>query len=269
MTESTRQFLVMMWPETELELPVDLRDVPSVVLPVRDDDLIWDVSQQAQGATNLDWSMGWEPAFLTRPDADGRRYLDEFLRCYVDEDGHVAWSDYLLQGVRIADLRRTAEAGLFRGDPLAILIRGFRGGNGLLASWDDVLEILAKTGAIYGGVKAIVESAGAVASVVERYHRLWDARHAEPFAAFEFILKQRAWDYTVLAQFLELPFAVCVDLLTGLGFEQDRDEPLTYRRSDSAPGSKVRGEIQTNVLHGVDPAASRDEMLERQRRVAE
>jgi hypothetical protein len=266
---STRQFLVLMWPEPGLRLPIDFRESPSVVLVVRDDDLIWDLAQRAQRATNLDWSMGSEPVFLTTPDHEGRRYQDEFLRWYVDEDGHVVWSDYLLQGVRVADLLRTAEAGLFRGDPLAILIRAFRGGNGVLPSWDDVLGILAQIGAVYGGVKGIVESASAVANVVKRYHRLWDARHAEPVTAFEFLLKQRAWNYTALAQFLDLPLAVCVDLLTGLGFEQDRGDPMMYRRSDSVPGVKVRDEIQTRVLHGVDPASSRDEMLERQRRAAE
>jgi hypothetical protein len=261
--ESTRRFLVVMWPEPEL--PIDLREAPSVTLVVRDDDLISDIAERTQRESGLDWSLGWEPAFLTTPDHEGRTYQDEFLSWHVDEEGHVVWNDYLLQGVRVADLLRTARVGLFRGDPLAILIREFRGGNGVLLSWDDVLNVLAHIGVLYGGVKGIAESASVVANVVRRYHQLWLARHAQPSTAFEFLLKERAWDYTALAKFLEVPFDVCVDLLTGLGFEQDRNEPLMYRRSDSAPGAKVRDEIRARVLHGIDPASSRDKMLESQR----
>jgi hypothetical protein len=238
----------------QLDLRQDLRQLPSIALEVDPTELVADIGRRAQPEFIVSWEWSYHH-FVTEPDEAGRRFQAP-LHAYVAEDGAFAWMHGQLEGLTINDIIRTQEEGIFQGDPFALLIEEPLGGDGVLPGWDDCYRFLAGAGAMYGGIKALIESAKVLRGIVDSYRRQWEIRYGTPHHVFAQVLVRERWDYPKLARLLNISLAACVDLLVALGYEQDQADPRMYRLSDALPQAQLRKDFEERVV-GVDPLESR------------
>lgn len=250
------QFEVFAWSGGFLTLRDDLRKLKVVRLDVTERDRLSKIADRAQRELGVHWDWVYYH-FVTEPDASGRRYQAPSLSPYVAEDGKLTWDVGQLKGIRVSDAMRTKEEGLFVGDPFAFIMEEPQGGDGVFPGWDDVATFLVRAGAVYGGIQAIQQSIKLLQSLFEQYKKQWELRHATPYRLLWFILTRDSWNYAKLARLLHISLSNTVDLLTSLGYEQDREDAERFEISQSVPQAKLRRELEKEVLHG-DPREWRD-----------
>ena len=230
-----------------LDFREDLRQFPVVELDVAEDQLLLDIARTALQQLELEWPHSYS-SFVTRPDEEGRRLHCSYLLAHVASDGVLSWTDRTLEGVKVADLLRSRDEGVFEGDPLALLVELPTMGDGVLPdSWEDLVRWLIMFGASWQGLKSVVEATRGLATLVERSRRIWQARHSKPWAFFPFILARKEWDYGQLSRYLDIPLGVTLDLLGYLGYEQDASQPRLYRQSSDAEKAALRDAVSTHV----------------------
>ena len=249
-----RDFAVLLCAGRPLDLRFDLRQFPEVSFPVDDRDLLEVIAAKGQRLHGVRWRLAYRH-FVTEPDDKGRRYQAPFLTAYVAEDGHLTWTKHNLSGVRVSDVARAREEGLFEGDPYALLIEEPLGGNGALPLWDDLVRLLIRTGEVGAGVVVLKRAADILLSLLHRFRRQWELRGAMPYSLLEVVLKREEWDHEVLARYLGVSLAICVDLLECLGYEQDADSGA-FRLGDNPERAALRLELEREILGG-DPRENR------------
>jgi hypothetical protein len=234
----------------------NLSQLPIVELEVDRGDHLLDVSDRALNSLGVGWEYPYT-SFVSRPDENGRRLHVGFLLAYVDDDGILAWTDRTLKGVLVRHLERTHQEGLFVGDPRALLVEQPTGGDGVLPdSWDDLVRWLIMFGAAWQGGKSVAEAARSLASLVERAKRGLEARRAKPWALFPLVLERDVWDYGELAQYLNLPLDVIVDMLTDLGYRPDANNGRLYRQANEDDAAELRDALSTHLV-GMPPRESK------------
>lgn len=233
----------------------DLSRLTAVTLDVARDELLEEIGDRALRELGFDWKeMGANYHFLTAPNPEGRRFQAPFSP-YVASDGALTWvraqiafgwGFYRLEGVRVDDVVRTKEEGLFDGDPFALLLEERRGAGGWLPTWPELNAFLDEAGRI--GV--VYQSIKGLRSVVKICQRQWELRHATPLPLFVFILTQDSWRYPKLARLLDVSLDLVVDLLSDLGYEHDADDAEIYRLSASVPQAELRRTLEEGFLRG-------------------
>jgi hypothetical protein len=241
-------FEVLVWSGQMLSLHSDLRDVPVEQFQVAKLDLLSAIAKRAQESGGVDWPFAYMH-FVTAPDSEGRRYQAPYLSPYVAEDGALTWPGLQLEGIKVADAIRTADAGLFEGDPRALLVEEPVGGDGV-PPVAELQQVLVNAGEIYAGIQAVVAAAKGLHKVIEASQRQWRMRNATPPDVIRFVLMREEWDYPTLARLLDVSFSTVVELLESLGFVSDSSAGRVYTLSKTSEVAVLRHEIEEQVLHG-------------------
>lgn len=231
-----------------LDYREDLRQFPVVPLVVEPGDFLLDIADRAMSEHGTSWEHPYR-SFVTHPDEDGRRLHAGPLIAYVGDGGVFHWAR-TLDGVRVSDVVRTRERGLFDGDPAALLVEQQTGGDGVLpGSWQELVEWLIALGAVREGVRTVRDGATALGHLIERSRRAWAARGAQPWSLFPVVITHETWDYRELAQLLDVSYDTAVTLLERLGFLQDSQVPTTFRLSADEDLASLRSLIERDFLH--------------------
>lgn len=214
---------------------------------------------------------------MTHLTSRGERTVAAAPGAVVKPDGVLTWYANEHE-VTISDLLRTAEAGIFDGDPLCILVdlRPPRGNGGIAHVWTELIEALGTIGDIGGGViilhtaydkvrgarrkrsetlaSSVDTAAGWLADFIESHNDRWEERGArDPSSFLRSILRARSLDSKGLRKMLRIDdLADAAKFLDVFGYDY---QPSSKRHVLST--DKRRLELRRQVLErfvGYDPA---------------
>jgi hypothetical protein len=218
---------------------------PSIEVEVSDDESLHNIARKAVSVLRLQPLESVSMIFVSKPDALGDREFVPYLYEFVGEDGMLTWriGSGSIQ-TTAADLRRTSDAGLFEGDPVAFFVdRGSYGDGGLIASWDDLLGALKQIGAVGGGVAVVATTARWLWTFLMKNLNQWLRRNAKnPAPFFHTILRRKTWSVSQFAQLLGIRKKDASRLLKALGYERlDGDN---FRWSSDPKKAALRKQLE-------------------------
>jgi hypothetical protein len=208
--------------------------------------------------------------FVTPPfeKEGGRRYQVPYPSGFVATDGGAWWPKFGAEGVTVADLERTSEAGLLQADPHALLVEVMQGGEGdfITDSWQELFHILKMLKDTASAVVVVSGAVTALTQIAEALGRKWEARGGSPRRVLEMTLRRRAWDPDELADRLLMSNDEARRWLEALGYDLTAGE---YRQSTDSDKRLIRRQIRQKFLHHDPTLSDLHGFIELQRRLRE
>lgn len=198
----------------------------------------------AQANLSLDPTWIW---LIEQPDEQGRQQMTS-TAAVIDDHGVLRWVQEGVADVTVEELRRTHEAGLFKGDPAAICVERMLGANGVLPGWEDFFQWL--TNAVGAGLVAAVVTK--FSSILRRHSPRWQKRGAKsPYGFLDVVLARDRWNRSEVARLLQIKDQEAHDLLESLGFVLEGTDD-SYRLSQDPRVGELRRRILKDFLHRED-----------------
>jgi hypothetical protein len=196
--------------------------------------------------------------FATHVMDDGRRYQAPYPPAFVDSDGRFSWPTRGLSGVTVADLERASEAGVFAGDPHALIVEQMTSADGVIPdSLEELISVLTIGSA---AVRKLIE-------LIRRNRKVWESRNGTPRRVLSTLQSKSEWRADDVAWRFAMSRQDAEEFLDLFGYVLDDDG--WFRLSGDPERVSLRRQIEQRFLQIAPEVANMEEFVDLQRRARE